>query len=40
MSTDYSLTTFDKQGNLAQIKHAMNAVAKGETALGKSLTYH
>ena len=34
MSTDYSLTTFDKRGELVQIKHALNAVAKGETCLG------
>ena len=34
MSTDYSLTTFDKRGELTQIKYALNAVAKGETCLG------
>ena len=34
MSSDLSLTTFNKQGRLLQIEYALTAVGKGETALG------
>jgi 20S proteasome subunit alpha 2 len=31
---DFSLTTFSSKGKLLQIEYALNAVSKGETALG------
>ena len=31
---DFSLTTFSSKGQLLQIEYALNAVSKGETALG------
>lgn len=31
---DFSLTTFSSKGKLLQIDYALNAVSKGETALG------
>ena len=31
---DFSLTTFSSKGKLLQIEYALNAVAKGDTALG------
>ena len=31
---DFSLTTFSSKGKLLQIKYALNAVQKRETALG------
>jgi 20S proteasome alpha/beta subunit len=34
MSQEFSLTTFSSKGKLLQIEYALNAVSKGETALG------
>jgi len=34
MSEEFSLTTFSSKGKLLQIEYALNAVQKGETALG------
>lgn len=31
---DYGLTTFSSKGKLLQIEYALNAVSKGETAIG------
>ena len=34
MSSEFSLTTFNSQGKLKQIEHALKAVSNGETAIG------
>jgi len=32
--TEFSLTTFSEKGTLPQVEHALEAIAKGETAIG------
>ena len=37
---DFSLTTFSSKGKLLQIEYALNAVNKGETAIGNNNNNH
>ena len=32
--SDYSITTFGESGELTQVRHALTAVANGETTIG------